>query len=74
MPTYNSNGLIGLPRLPGPVAELTGAKPPRYHTLYHKANAGEFPTVEVGGRLFVRTEDLPLVAAALGLSPSKVAA
>jgi hypothetical protein len=79
-PRSGTNALIPLAQLPTEAREVVGlnglppgvAKRLRYHPLWQAAMACEFPTVRVGGRVFVRRSDLPAVLAALGAPPRTV--
>jgi hypothetical protein len=58
---------IGLTELPEALRNITTGKLPTYWRLYRKATEEAFPTYRAAGRIFVRQEDLPLIAEVFGL-------
>lgn len=68
--------LIALPRLASELKKLTGVAGPSYRRLYFMALDGRLTIETINGRHFVRSEDLPEIAAILGLTvpPALVAA
>ena len=61
------NEFIGLAELPEAMRQITASPLPTYWKLYRKAIDGDFPVYRAGGRLFVRSECLTLIAEKLGL-------
>jgi hypothetical protein len=58
---------IGLTELPEALRQMTTSPLPTYWRLYRKATEEAFPVYRAGGRIFVREEDLPLIAEVFGL-------
>jgi hypothetical protein len=58
---------IGLTDLPEALRNITTGKLPTYWRLYRKATEEAFPVYRAAGRIFVRREDLHLIAQVFGL-------
>ena len=54
-----------LTRLPGRLAEFSGATPPNYRKVYAAAVDAALPTELINGRHYWREQDLPSIAADL---------
>jgi hypothetical protein len=61
------NEFVGISELPEALRAITTGRLPTYWQLHRKAQTGVFPTYRAAGRIFVRSEHLPLIAEALGL-------
>ena len=59
---------IALPRIPRELAVNYPDSHATYRACYHAAVEGRFPTDIVNGRYYIKEDDLPRVAAALGLA------
>jgi hypothetical protein len=61
------NEFVGLSELLEALRNVTSGRLPTYWQLHRKAQNGVFPTYRAAGRIFVRSEHLPLIAESLGL-------
>lgn len=62
-----SQNLVSIAHVPRRIAALTGLTAPSPRKIYDLALRGAFPAEFVNGRWFVPEQDIPAVAAALGL-------
>jgi|1186.fasta_scaffold675297_2 hypothetical protein len=58
---------VGLTELPEALREMTTDRLPTYWQLYRRATEEAFPTYHASGRIFVRQDDLTLIASIFGL-------
>jgi hypothetical protein len=58
-----SNNFIPLPEVPRHLREEGVAA--SYHTVWRRATEGQIPVERIGGRFFVRLDDLPQIARTL---------
>ena len=60
--------MIPIAHVPRRVAALTGLPGPSPRVVYDRALRGAFPAEFISGRWFVPEQDIPKVAAALGMT------
>ncbi len=65
---------IPLTALPRALAAFAGQQSPSYRRLYALTLDGRIPAAQENGRWFVSKDDLPSIAATLGLAAERVAA